>query len=224
MTVLQRAAVKSAQGTSKYPPWGAPRTLTEQEDRPRPLRAPHKQNKQRRDHSLLPRQALASSLPCNCQPRPPFPNEAGPTPPTDCPEACCYNQEARHSCRPQWLLQKAHLDSCKDRSGEKQAGRHPQPQTHTQNLPQGNAGQVGTPTQAQQGRRRTEPCLQKLGSSIKRPYSVAASRSERVSHLSTTTKEIPPLLEVGVDTLRFFFFLLTFGASRDVHPLHHLLC
>lgn len=108
VTVLQRAAVKSAQGTSKYPPWGAPRTLTEQEGRPRPLRAPHKQNKQRRDHSLLPRQALASSLPCNCQPRPPFPNEAGPTPPTDCPEACCYNQEARHSCRPQWLLQKAH--------------------------------------------------------------------------------------------------------------------
>lgn len=117
-------------------------------------------------------QALASSLPCNCEPRPPFSNEAGPLHPTDCPEACCYNQEACHSCRLQWHLQKAHLDSCKNRSGERQAGR--QPQTHTQNLPQGNAGQVSTPTQAQQG--RTEPCLQKLGSSIKRPYSVTAGR------------------------------------------------
>lgn len=45
---------------------------------------------------------------------------------------------------------------------------------------------------------------------------------ESVSPLDNN-KRNPPLLEVGVDTLRFFFFLLTFGASRDVHPLHHLL-
>lgn len=133
MTVLQRAAGQSAQGTSKYPPWGAPQTLTEQQGRPRPLQAPplSKQNKQRRDQGLLPTQALASSFPCNCQPRPPFSNEAGPLHPTDCPEACCYHQEACHSCRPQWRLQKAHLDSCENRSGKETGGQAPTaPDTH----------------------------------------------------------------------------------------------
>lgn len=132
------------------------------------------------------------------------------TPPTDCPEACCYNQEAGHSCRPQRSLQQAHLDSCKNRSGETQAGRHPQPQTHTQNLPQGNAGQVSTPTQATQARqgRTTEPCLQKLGSSIKSPYSVTTpGRQLREPRLtSLQNKRNTPLLEIGVDNLRFFFF------------------
>lgn len=109
-----------------------------------------------------------------------------------------------------------------ERQAGGQAGGHPQPQTHTQNLPQGNTGQVSTPTQARQGG-PAEPRLQKLDSSIKRPYGVAASGSK--SHVSplTNNKRNPPVLEAGIDNLRFFFFLLTFRASRDIHSLHHLL-
>lgn len=205
-TVPQRAAVKSAQGTSKYP-LGVPHELSlSSKAGPGHYRLPT--NRTNREETTLCSQGRhwpPHSLVIANQDHH-FPMKLV-HPTHRLPRGLLLQSGSLPQLQTSVASAESTFRLLKTRSGEKQAGRHPRPQTHTQNLPQGNAGQVGTPTQAQQGRRRTEPCLQKLGSSIKKTLQCRGQPlSERVSPLSNN-KRNPPLLEVGVDNLRFFTHL-----------------